>query len=309
MTILVLGEHEFGVLRKSALHAVSAAAKLGPVTMAVLGDAGAAVHEAAQLDGVTQVLSLLAPDLAEPMAEHAAAALKEAVKLTGATHLMAAASPFAKGVMPRTAALLDVMQLSDVVRIESADTFVRTVYAGSATVVLRSLDSVKVVTLRASAFPAVASGTAPAQTSTLLFDAGPRLSRLVSREATRGDALELADARAVISGGRGLGSEQQFALLTPTARKLGAAIGASRAAVDAGYAPPERQVGQTGKIIAPELYIAVGISGAVQHLAGMKDSRVIVAINKDAEAPIFQVADYGIVGDLFDVLPELEKAL
>jgi electron transfer flavoprotein alpha subunit len=309
MTVLVLAEHDGGALRKSALHAVAAAQALGSITLVLLGEAGQALSEAASLEGVEQVLNLLAPELAEPMAENAAAALADVVRSTGATHLLAAASPFGKGVLPRTAGLLDVMQLSDVVRIESADTFLRPVYAGSAMVVLRSSDTVKVVTLRASAFPAATQGNAQAQIVSLQVDAGPALSRLVSRHAVRSDGVELADARVVISGGRGLGSVEQFALLEPTARKLGAAIGASRAAVDAGYAAPERQVGQTGKIIAPELYIAVGISGAVQHLAGMKDSRIIVAINKDAEAPIFQVADYGIVADLFDVLPALEKAL
>ena len=309
MTVLVLGEYEGGALRKSALHAVAAAQRLGPVTLVLLGEAGDALREAAALQGVDEVLNLLAPELAEPMAENAATALVGVVRSKGATHLLASATPFCKGVLPRVAALLDVMQLSDVVRIDSPETFVRPVYAGSALVTLRSSDPVKVVTLRVSAFPAAAAGDEQARIVSLQVDAGCPLSRLVSREPVRNDDVELADARVVISGGRGLGSAQQFALLEPAARKLGAAIGASRAAVDAGYAAPERQVGQTGKIIAPELYIAVGISGAVQHLAGMKDSRVIVAINKDPEAPIFQVADYGIVGDLFEVLPGLEKAL
>lgn len=310
MTVLVLAEHEAGVLRKSAWHVATAAAVLGPVTVVLMGEgAQTAAAEASSIQGVSQVICLISPALAEPMPESAAAALADTSKSLGATHLLAAASPFGKAVLPRVAALLDVMQLSEVVRIDSADTFVRPVYAGSALVTLKSSDPVKIATIRVSAFAAAPTAAQPAPINTREADAGPSLSRLVSRQAAGGGDVDLADARVVISGGRGMGSAAQFSLIEPAARKLGAAIGASRAAVDAGYAPPERQVGQTGKIIAPELYIAVGISGAVQHLAGMKDSRVIVAINKDPDAPIFQVADYGIVADLFDVLPALEKAL
>jgi electron transfer flavoprotein alpha subunit len=310
MTILVFAEHEFGLLSKSALHAVTAALPLGPVTLILMGHgAETAANEAASIHGVAEVVCLQAPALDEPMAETSGAALAAYVKSVRATHLFAAASPLGKSVLPRAAALLDVMQLSEVVRVVSSDTFVRPVYAGSALMTLKSADVVKVVTIRVSAFAAASAVDSRAPVKTVQAEPGPAFSRLVSRYTIKGGDVVLADARVVISGGRGMGSAAHFALLDPVARKLGAAIGASRAAVDAGFAAPERQVGQTGKIIAPELYIAVGISGAVQHLAGMKDSRVIVAINKDAEAPIFQVADYGIVADLFDVLPELEKAI
>lgn len=310
MTILVLAEHSGGDLRKSASHAVTAASTLGPVTLALIGEVSdAAVGQARRIKGVAEVICACSAGAPIELAESDAQMLVDLVKQTQATHLFAAATPYGKGVLPRVAALLDVMQLSDIVRVESAEVFVRPVYAGSALATLRSVDAVKVVTVRVSAFAAAENSDAIAPVRTVEVAAGTTVVRLVSRTDTPGGDVELSDARIVMSGGRGMGSQQQFALLEPAAHKLGAAIGASRAAVDAGYASPDRQVGQTGKIIAPELYIAVGISGAVQHLAGMKDSRIIVAINKDAEAPIFQVADYGIVGDLFDVLPALEKAL
>ncbi len=310
MSIIVWAEHEAGALRQSALHAVTAGALLGPVTLVLLGEGAEAVaSEAAAVQGVAKVVCVQSANLSSGAAENEACCLIGLVSSLGATHLFAAASPRAKAVLPRVAALLDVMQLSEVVRIDSADTFVRPIYAGSALATLRSTDRVKVVTLRVTAFAAAARGSGQAAVETMQIDAGPVLSRRVSSASLASGDVDLAGARVVISGGRGMGSAAQFKQLDAVAAKLGAAIGASRAAVDAGYAAPERQVGQTGKIIAPELYIAVGISGAVQHLAGMKDSRVIVAINKDLEAPIFQVADYGVVADLFEVLPALEKAL
>jgi electron transfer flavoprotein alpha subunit len=235
--------------------------------------------------------------------------LAEAVRWTSATHLVAAASPLTRSTLPRVCALLDVMQLSEVVRIESPDTFVRPLYAGSALATVKSSDPVKIVTVRISAFPAApqSQDAAPIESIDLAFGSATT-KRLATHVKDTGD-VDLADARVVVSGGRGMGSAAQYELLQPLASKLGAALGASRAAVDAGYASPERQVGQTGRIVAPDLYLAFGISGAVQHLAGMKDSRKIIAVNKDPEAPIFQVADYGLVADLFEVLPTLERSL
>lgn len=310
MSVVVWAEHLDGTLRKSALHAIAAATQLGGVTVVLLGQhADTAAEEAAKVQGVKEVLCAPTTQPVDGAPEQLAHALVQVVQKTSATHLLAAATPLARGVFPRTCALLDVMQISEVVRIDSADTFARTVYAGSALVTVRSADPVKIATVRITAFAAAEQTSAAAPVCHLELDFGTPLSELVTREDIKQSRVELADARIVVSGGRGMGSAEQFAMLDPLATRLGAAIGASRAAVDAGYAPPEQQVGQTGKIVAPELYIAVGISGAVQHLAGMKDSRIIVAINKDAEAPIFQVADYGIVGDLFEVLPALEKAL
>ncbi len=310
MSILVWAEHEGGSLRASARSAIAAATRLGEVTVVLLGpDAGAAAPSAATVLGVREVICASAAQANEASPDQSAHALVQLVRHTQATHLFAAATPLARGVLPRACALLDVMQISEVVRVDAADTFARLVYAGSALVTVRSGDTVKVATVRTTSFPAAEEASPAAPVRQLELDISPPLCELVSREENRRSQVDLAGARIVVSGGRGLGSAEQFSVLDPLARRLGAAVGASRAAVDAGYARPEQQVGQTGKIVAPELYIAVGISGAVQHLAGMKDSRIIVAINKDAEAPIFQVADYGIVGDLFEVVPALELAL
>lgn len=310
MSIIVWAEHSEQGLRKSALNSITAAGQLGEVTVLLLGrNLNAAAVESAKLQGVVQVLCASTDDPVENSPERLATALEHIVRQTGTTHLLAAASSLTRGVLPRVCAALDVMQISEVIRIDSHDTFGRLMYAGSTLVTVRSSDPIKIATIRSIAFPEAAAGTTSAPVNDITADFGPALSELVSHDDMKTDGVELADARIVLSGGRGLGSSEKFSILSPLALQLGAAVGASRAAVDAGYAAPEQQVGQTGKIVAPDLYIAVGISGAVQHLAGMKDSRVIVAINNDAEAPIFQVADYGIVGDLFDVLPELAKAL
>ena len=309
MTALVLLDHEAGRIKQSSRSAIAAAARLGvDVHVLVTGDdVAAAAAEAARIAGVGRVHTaegaLYAHALAEPLA---------ALIVTLAphhSHILAAATATGKNVLPRVAALLDVQPISDIVSVESADTFVRPIYAGSALATVRSSDAIRVITVRASAFdPAPAEGGA-APIEAVAPAADPGLSRFVSEELSQSARPELAGARVVVSGGRGMGSGESFALLDPIADKLGAAVGASRAAVDSGFVPNDYQVGQTGKIVAPELYLAVGISGAIQHLAGMKDSKVIVAINKDAEAPIFQVADYGLVGDLFTVLPELDAAL
>jgi len=255
------------------------------------------------------VLHADAPQLAGLTAENVAATIVPIVKSGGYSHVLAPATGFGKNVMPRVAATLDVAQISDIVAIESADTFVRPIYAGSAFATVQSKDAIKIITVRATGFDAAPAtgGSAAIEKVDAAPDAG--LSRVTGQELTKSDRPELTSARVVISGGRGLGSAENFKLLDTLAHKLNAALGASRAAVDAGYVPNDYQVGQTGKIVAPDLYIAVGISGAIQHLAGMKDSKVIVAINKDPDAPIFQIADYGLIGDLFQIIPELTAAL
>ena len=312
MNILVWAEQVDGQLRKSALHAVAAGASLGSVTVLLLGSgAQEAARAAAGLQGVAKV-RYAAAEAQHLTAESLSELLAAAARATEATHLFAAASPLAKSTLPRVCARLDVMQLSEVVRIESPDTFVRPLYAGSALATVRSSDPIKVATIRISAFAAAApAGDAPDASAIASLDLPMAESptRLIAQHAKNTEDVDLADARVVVSGGRGMGSAEQYKVLEPLAAKLGAALGASRAAVDAGYAPPERQVGQTGRIVAPELYLAFGISGAVQHLAGMKDSRKIIAVNKDPEAPIFQVADYGLVADLFEVIPVLESSL
>jgi electron transfer flavoprotein alpha subunit len=309
--ILILAEHDNASVKSATLHAVAAAAKLGgDVHVLVAGhEAGGAAAEAAKIAGVAKVLHADAPHLAKPTAENLAAQVL-ALAGHGYTHLVAPATGTGKNTMPRVAAKLDVAQVSDITGIESPDTFVRPIYAGNAFATVQATDKVKVLTVRTTAFDsAPAGGAASVET----IAAAPPVAggaSVTGQELTKSERPELISARIVISGGRGLGNGENFRkLLEPLADKLNAALGASRAAVDAGFVPNDYQVGQTGKIVAPDLYIAVGISGAIQHLAGMKDSKVIVAINKDAEAPIFQVADYGLVGDLFELLPAFVAAL
>jgi electron transfer flavoprotein alpha subunit len=309
MTALVLAEHDNSKLNEATAKTVAATAKLGGdvhVLVAGKGAAGVAA-EAAKLAGVTKVLLAESDALAHGLAESLAALL---VSLAGPYDaLVAPATTSGKNVMPRVAALLDVMQISDATEVLGPDTFRRPTYAGNAVQTVKSKDAKKVVTIRTASFPAVeSSGNAPVENVAAAAD--PGLSSFVEESVASNERPELAAAKIIISGGRALGSKEKFLeVILPVADKLGAAVGASRAAVDAGYAPNDWQVGQTGKIVAPDLYIACGISGAIQHLAGMKDSKVIVAINKDPEAPIFQVADYGLVADLFQALPELEKEL
>ena len=309
MTILVIAEHDNAKLASSTAHAVSAAAKLGGDCHVLVAGSNAqgAAQASAQLAGVAKVLVADAAHLAAPTAENLTATALSL--LPGSySHVVIAATNFGKNVAPRIAAKLDVAQVSDVTGIESADTFVRPIYAGNAFATVQSKDPIKVLTVRTTAFDSAASdGSAPIENVTAAPDTG--LSKVTGQELTKSERPELASARIVISGGRGLGSGDNFKMLEALADKLKAAIGASRAAVDAGYVPNDYQVGQTGKIVAPDLYIAIGISGAIQHLAGMKDSKVIVAINKDPEAPIFEVADIGLVGDLFQILPELTSKL
>ncbi|MCG9026816.1 electron transfer flavoprotein subunit alpha/FixB family protein [Laribacter hongkongensis] len=309
MAILVIAEHDNAALKSATKNTVTAAARLGgDIHVLVLGaGAQAAAAEAARLAGVSKVLLADNAAFAHGLAENLAPAIAGLAK--DYSHVLAPATSFGKNVMPRVAALLDVAQLSDIVGIESADTFVRPVYAGNVLVTVQSSDAVKVVTVRGTAFEAAAdTGAATVETVSVGADTG--LAAYVGAELTQSDRPELTAAKVIVSGGRALGSAEQFkAVVEPLADKLGAAVGASRAAVDAGYAPNDYQVGQTGKVVAPQLYIALGISGAIQHLAGMKDSKVIVAINKDEEAPIFQVADYGLVADLFTAVPELMAEL
>ncbi len=309
MAVLVLAEHDNKNLNSATLHAVTAAKALGgDIVMLVAGAGCRAVAEsAAKVSGIAKVLLADAPHLGHSLAEPLA---KLVVDLApGYTHLLAPATTTGKNVMPRVAALLDAAQVSDVVEIISADTFVRPIYAGNAMATVQAKDPKKVMTVRQTAFDAAPGegGSAPVEAAAAPAD--PGLSSFVGQELTKSERPELSAARIVISGGRGMQSGDNFKLLEEVADKLGAAVGASRAAVDAGFVPNDYQVGQTGKVVAPELYIAVGISGAIQHLAGMKDSKVIVAINKDEEAPIFQIADYGLVADLFKAVPELAVEL
>ncbi|WP_339076650.1 FAD-binding protein [Acetobacter sp. AC2005] len=306
MTALVLLDHEEGQIRKAALSAVTAAAQLGDVHVLVAGDASIA-QAAAAVPGVAKVLHAADARYAHELAEPLAALI---VSLAGQyDHIVAAAGATGKNVLPRAAALLDVQPIPDVIRIVDAETFVRPIYAGNALATVKSSDAKKVLTVRNAAFDAAAStgGNAPIEAVDAV-DA-PAVSKFETVQLSDSERPDLETARVVVSGGRGMQSEEKFHALDPLADALGAAIGASRAAVDSGFVPNEYQVGQTGKIVAPELYMAFGISGAIQHLAGMKDSRVIVAINKDPEAPIFQVADYGIEADLFEVVPQLVEEL
>ena len=310
MSVLVVAEHDNKTIKKATLNAVAAAQKIGgDLHVLVAGhQAGDAAKAASQIAGVNKVLHADAPHLGEFLAENVAALVVSLAK--GYSHILAPSTSNGKNVMPRVAALLDVQQISDIVAVESADTFVRPIYAGNALATVKSKDAIKVITVRTTAFDAVAAtgGSAAVEAAPAPPDAG--VSSFVGREVSKSERPELTGAKIIVSGGRGMGSGENFTkVLEPLADKLGAAMGASRAAVDAGFVPNDWQVGQTGKIVAPDLYIAVGISGAIQHLAGMKDSRVIVAINKDEEAPIFQVADYGLVGDLFQLVPNVVEEL
>ncbi|WP_431323761.1 electron transfer flavoprotein subunit alpha/FixB family protein [Rhizobium sp. YTU87027] len=309
MAILLLADHDGSHLSDQTAKTLTAAAKIGgDVTILVTGaGARAAADQAARLSGVSRVLLAEDASLAHNLAEPLAALI---VSLAGSYDtIIAAATSTGKNVMPRVAALLDVAQVSEITEVVSSDTFKRPIYAGNAIQTVQTTDARRVITVRTASFAAAAEGgSAPVET--IAAAANPDLSTFVKDALSASDRPELTSAKIIISGGRALGSAEKFReVILPVADKLGAAVGASRAAVDAGYAPNDWQVGQTGKVVAPELYIACGISGAIQHLAGMKDSKVIVAINKDEEAPIFQVADYGLVADLFDVLPELEKSL
>jgi electron transfer flavoprotein alpha subunit len=309
MSVLVLVEHDGSAIKDATLAAVTAAAKLGEVYALVAGNGVDGVAQAAaKIAGVAKVLHADAAHLSHDLAENVAPVA--AGLMANYDAFVAPASTFGKNIAPRVAALLDVMQISDIISVESADTFTRPIYAGNAIATVRSSDAKKVITVRGTAFEKAAreGGGAAVEPVDTGADAGS--SKFVNLEASESERPELTSARIIVSGGRAFGSSEQFhGLLDPLADKLGAAVGASRAAVDAGYAPNDYQVGQTGKIVAPEVYIAIGISGAIQHLAGMKDSKTIVAINKDEEAPIFQVADIGLVGDLFKIVPELTEKL
>ena len=305
MTTLIIAEHDNEVLKSSVLNTVAAATKIGgEVHVLVAGNNCQSVADAAsKVQGVSKVLLAEAEWLGHALAEEVAEVVCATAE--GYSHLLAPATSFGKNVMPRVAAQLDVAQVSDIVGVESDDTFVRPIYAGNALATVTSSDSKKVITVRATGFDAVSPEGGSASIENVAAGSAKGLSKLVSQELTKSARPELTAANIIVSGGRGMGSGENFALLEALADKLGAAVGASRAAVDSGFVPNDYQVGQTGKVVAPELYIAVGISGAIQHLAGMKDSKVIVAINKDEEAPIFQVADYGFVGDLFEAVPQL----
>jgi electron transfer flavoprotein alpha subunit len=310
MAVLVIAEHDHGTLKGATLNTVTAAAQCGgDVHVLVAGhNAGAAAEAASKIAGVAKVLHADAPQLAEQLGENVAAQVLALA--AGYTHILFPATAHGKNVAPRVAALLDVAQISDATKVISPDTFERPIYAGNAIATVQSADKVKVITVRTTGFDAAAAegGSAAVDKVEAVADSG--LSSYVGSEIAKSDRPELTAAKIIVSGGRALGSSDKFnEVLTPLADKLGAALGASRAAVDAGYAPNDWQVGQTGKIVAPQLYIAAGISGAIQHLAGMKDSKVIVAINKDPEAPIFAIADYGLEADLFSAVPELVKAL
>ena len=310
MTALVIAEHDNKSIKGATLNTVTAGLACGgDVHVLVAGsNAAAAAAAAAQIAGVVKVLHADAPALEHGLAE--AVAAQVAALAPSYSHLLFAATAAGKNVAPRVAALLDVAQISDATKVVSADTFERPIYAGNAIATVQSLDAIKVLTVRTTGFDPAASSGGSAAVETVAALADPGLSSFVGSEIAKNDRPELTAAKVIVSGGRALASEEKFkAVLTPLADKLGAALGASRAAVDAGYAPNDWQVGQTGKIVAPQLYIACGISGAIQHLAGMKDSKVIVAINKDPEAPIFSVADYGLEADLFTAVPELVASL
>ncbi|WP_429583979.1 electron transfer flavoprotein subunit alpha/FixB family protein [Paraburkholderia youngii] len=314
MVNLVVAEHDNASIKAATLNTIAAAQKIGgDIHVLVAGhNAQGAADAAAKIAGVAKVLLADAPQLEAGLAENVEATVLTLVQdaARNYTHILAPATAYGKNVAPRIAAKLDVAQISDITAVDSADTFERPIYAGNAIAIVQSADPIKVITVRSTGFDAVAAegGSAAVEKIEAAADAG--ISQFVSREVTKLDRPELTSAKIIVSGGRGLGNGENYTkVLEPLADKLGAALGASRAAVDAGFVPNDYQVGQTGKIVAPQLYVAVGISGAIQHLAGMKDSKVIVAINKDEEAPIFSVADYGLVGDLFTLVPELVKEL
>jgi electron transfer flavoprotein alpha subunit len=309
MTILVIAEHDHQQLKAATLNTVTAAQKIGgDIHILVAGsNCNAAAQQAASLQGITTVKVADAAHYQDQTAENLTALV--IANAAGYSHILAPATTFGKNLLPRVAALLDVAQISEITGVESADTFIRPIYAGNALATVQSADPVKVITVRSTAFDAVNAGNA-ANIEAIAAAADTAQTTLTNRELTKSERPELGAAKIIVSGGRGLGSGENYhKLLEPLADKLGAALGASRAAVDAGFVPNDYQVGQTGKIVAPQLYIAIGISGAIQHLAGMKESKVIVAINKDPDAPIFQVADYGLVGDLFELVPQLESAV
>ncbi len=308
MTALVLAEHDNAKLNDATRAAITAAGHFGDVHVLVAGhDARPVADAAAKIAGVTKVLYADAPHYAHPTAEALAALLKSLADSYDA--FLAPATTFGKNVMPRLAAALDVAQISDIIAIEDENTFKRPIYAGNAIATVRSRDAKKVITVRTTAFEKAGDGEAAAPVEEIPAAEDPGIARFVKAELSESERPELTSARIVVSGGRGVGSAENFKLIEELADVLGAAVGASRAAVDAGFVPNDYQVGQTGKVVAPELYVAVGISGAIQHLAGMKDSKIIVAINKDEEAPIFQVADYGLVADLFKAVPELVEEI
>jgi electron transfer flavoprotein alpha subunit len=309
MATLVIAEHDNAGLKESTLHTISAATKIGAdVHVLVAGNnASGAAQAAAKVAGVGKVVHSDAPAYASGLPENLAALIISLAK--NYSHILAPATAFGKNFMPRVAAMLDVAQVSEIISVESPDTFVRPIYAGNAFATVQSTDAIKVVTVRSTGFDMAAKEGGSAAIETVAPQADSGLTQLIGQELTKSSRPELTSARVIVSGGRGMQNGENFKLLEALADKLNAAVGASRAAVDSGFVPNDYQVGQTGKIVAPELYIAVGISGAIQHLAGMKDSKVIVAINKDAEAPIFQVADYGLVADLFTAVPELTAAL
>ena len=307
MTILILAEHDGISLKAATYNTVAAAGQIGgDIHVAILGNkADGAAKEAATLTGVSKVIQFTGASLEHGLAEASSKALMTIAK--NYSHILAPASTYGKNILPRVAALLDVMQLSDVIKVHAADTFDRPIYAGNAITTVKSKDAIKVITVRPTTFDRCATGGTASVETVEFNEASP--SKFISLEASKSDRPELTSASIVVSGGRALASKENFKIIEELADTLNAAIGASRAAVDAGYVPNDYQVGQTGKVVAPELYIAIGISGAIQHLAGMKDSKTIIAINKDEDAPIFQIADYGLVGDLFDVVPQLTSAL
>jgi electron transfer flavoprotein alpha subunit len=308
MSILIIAEHDGAAIKPALLNTVAAAKNIGgDIDILVAGhQCAAAAQQAAKIAGVKRVRVADAAHYAHGLAENLASLILSIAREY--SHLLAPATSFGKNLMPRVAALLDVAQISDIIKVELPDTFVRPIYAGNALATVQSIDPIKVITVRSTGFDAAAAGgSAAIENLASVADTG--LSSMIGQELTKSARPELTAARIIVSGGRGMGNGENFKLLEALADKLGAAVGASRAAVDSGFVPNDYQVGQTGKIVAPELYVAVGISGAIQHLAGMKDSKVIVAINKDGEAPIFQVADYGLVADLFQAVPELTAAL
>jgi electron transfer flavoprotein alpha subunit len=309
MAVLVLAEHDNATLKPATLNTVSAAAKLGDEVHVLVAGAncGGAAQAAAKIAGVSKVLVADAPAYEHPLAENLAPLVVEQAR--SYSHVLAPATSFGKNLVPRVAALLDVAALADITAVVGADTFERPIYAGNAVATVQSADPIKLITVRGTAFDAAAAEGGSTAIESVAAGAASDRTRFVGQALSKSERPELTSAKVIVSGGRGMGSGENFAMLEALADKLGAAVGASRAAVDAGFVPNDYQVGQTGKIVAPELYIAVGISGAIQHLAGMKDSKIIVAINKDEEAPIFQVADYGLVGDLFKIIPELTGEL